>query len=127
MHNIKQAFQIAKQNFCGWRKNPRIYMTFILAAILCIMLSNQIISHAVKYETILQIFEPFIWTYGDATHVMLSSLLLMLLFADMPFINQSTPYWLIRTKRSVWLAGQIIYVVFTTVIYNLFHNSILMG
>lgn len=120
MHNIKQAFQIAKQNFCGWRKNPRIYMTFILAAILCIMLSNQIISHAVKYETILQIFEPFIWTYGDATHVMLSSLLLMLLFADMPFINQSTPYWLIRTKRSVWLAGQIIYVVFTTVIYNLF-------
>ena len=107
MHNIKQAFQIAKQNFCGWRKNPRIYMTFILAAILCIMLSNQIISHAVKYETILQIFEPFIWTYGDATHVMLSSLLLMLLFADMPFINQSTPYWLIRTKRSVWLADYL--------------------
>ena len=26
-----------------------------------------------KYETILQVFEPFIWTYGDASSVMLSS------------------------------------------------------
>lgn len=52
-------------------------MTFILAAILCLMLSDQIISHAIKYETILQVFEPFIWTYGDASSVMLSSLLLI--------------------------------------------------
>lgn len=95
-------------------------MTFILAAVLCLMLSDQIISHAIKYETILQVFEPFIWTYGDASSVMLSSLLLILLFADMPFISQATPYWLIRTKRKVWLAGQIIYVILATMIYNIF-------
>ena len=70
-----------------------------------------------KYETILQVFEPFIWTYGDASSVMLSSLLLILLFADMPFISQATPYWLVRTKRKIWLAGQIIYVILATVIY----------
>ena len=69
------------------------------------MLSDQIISHAIKYETILQVFEPFIWTYGDASSVMLSSLLLILLFADMPFISQATPYWLVRTKRKIWLVG----------------------
>lgn len=120
MRDIKQAFQIAGQNFTGWKKNPRIWMTFVLALVLCLMLSDQVISQAVKYETILQILEPFIWTYGDATSVMLSSLLLVLLFADMPFISQATPYWLIRIKRNVWLAGQIIYVVLTTVIYNLF-------
>lgn len=95
-------------------------MTFILAAVLCLMLSDQIISRAIKYETILQVFEPFIWTYGDASSVMLSSLLLILLFADMPFISQATPYWLVRTKRKVWLAGQIIYVILATVIYNIF-------
>lgn len=120
MYDIKQAFLISKQNFCGWKKNPRIWMTFVLALVLCLMLSDQVISQAVQYETILQVFEPFVWTYGDATSVMLSSLLLVLLFADMPFVNQATPYWLIRTSRSVWLAGQIIYVVLTTVIYNLF-------
>lgn len=89
MRDIKQAFWIAGQNFYGWKKSPRIWMTFILAAILCLMLSDQIISHAIKYETILQVFEPFIWTYGDASSVMLSSLLLILLFADMPFISQA--------------------------------------
>ena len=76
MRDIKQAFWIAGQNFYGWKKSPRIWMTFILAAILCLMLSDQIISHAIKYETILQVFEPFIWTYGDASSVMLSSLFL---------------------------------------------------
>lgn len=118
MHDIKQAFLIARQNFCGWRYSLRIWMTFVLEFVLCLMLSDQILSQAVRYETPLQIFEPFIWTYGDAASVMLSSLLLILLFADMPFINQATPYWLIRTKRSVWLAGQMIYVVLTTIIYN---------
>ena len=73
MRDIKQAFWIAGQNFYGWKKSPRIWMTFILAAILCLMLSDQIISHAIKYETILQVFEPFIWPYGDASSVMLSS------------------------------------------------------
>ena len=50
MRDIKQAFWIAGQNFYGWKKSPRIWMTFILAAILCLMLSDQIISHAIKYE-----------------------------------------------------------------------------
>ena len=109
---------IARQNFCGWKSSLRIWMTFALEFVLCLMLSDQILSQAIRYETPLQILEPFIWTYGDASSVMLSSLLLILLFADMPFISQATPYWLIRTKRSVWLAGQIIYVVLTTVIYN---------
>lgn len=118
MHDMKQAFLIARQNFCGWKSNLRIWMTFALEFVLCLMLSDQILSQAVRYETPLQILEPFIWTYGDAASVMLSSLLLILLFADMPFISQATPYWLIRTKRSVWLAGQIIYVVLTTIIYN---------
>lgn len=125
MRDIRQAFQIAGQNFSGWKRSPRIWMTFLLALVLCLMLSNQVISHAVQYESVLQILEPFIWTYGDATSVMLSSLLLVLLFADMPFVSQVTPYWLVRTKRSVWLAGQVIYLVLATVIYNLFLLAVL--
>ena len=120
MRDIKQIFQIAKQNFTGWRKNPRIWMTFALAFVLCLMLSDQVISQAVRYETPLQIVEPFVWTYGDASSVMLSSLLLVLLFADMPFVSQATPYWLIRSKRRIWLMGQVVYVVLATIIYNLF-------
>ena len=56
MGEIRQAFCIAKQNFSGWGRNPRIWLTFILAAVLCLMLSDQIISQAVRYETSMQTF-----------------------------------------------------------------------
>lgn len=120
MRGIRQAFQLAGQNFSGWKRSPRIWMTFLLALVLCLMLSDQILSHAQRYETILQIAEPFIWTYGDGASVMLFSLVLVLLFADMPFVNQQTPYSLVRTTRNIWLAGQIVYVISAVVIYNLF-------
>ena len=120
MRDIRQIFQLAGQNFFGWKRNPRIGMTFLLAFVLCLLLSDEVLTYSRRYETSLQILEPFIWTYGDAASVMLSSLLLVLLFADMPFVNQETPYRLIRTKRSVWLAGQLVYVIAATVLYNLF-------
>ncbi len=120
MRDIRQTFQLAGQNFSGWKRNPRIVITFLLAFVLCLLLSDEVLSYSLRYETPLQILEPFIWTYGDSSSVMLSSLLLVLLFADMPFVNQETPYRLIRTKRSVWLAGQIVYVTAVAVLYNLF-------
>lgn len=120
MRDIRQIFQLAGQNFSGWKRNPRIVMTFLLAFVLCLLLSDEVLTYSRRYETSLQILEPFIWTYGDAMSVMLSSLLLVLLYADMPFVNQETPYRLIRTKRSVWLAGQLVYVIAATILYNLF-------
>ena len=84
------------------------------------MLTNQILEQAQTFQTPVQMFEPLIWTFGDAQSVMLSSLLLLLLFADMPFVNQMTPYWLIRTKRSVWMASQILYVILATCLYTVF-------
>ena len=42
MRDIKQIFQIAKQNFTGWRKNPRIWMTFALAFVLCLIVSDAV-------------------------------------------------------------------------------------
>ncbi len=120
MDKIRQIFQIAVWNFYGWNRNLRVWMTFLLTVVLCLMLSDEVLSYSRQYETALQLLEPFIWTYGDASSVMLSSLLLILLFADIPFITQVTPYELIRTKRSIWLAGQMVYVILTTLIYNIF-------
>ncbi|MDO5362271.1 MAG: hypothetical protein Q4F03_06420 [Eubacteriales bacterium] len=120
MRDIRQIFQLAGQNFSGWKRNSRMVIIFLLSFVLCLLLSDEILSYSRQYETPLQILEPFIWTYGDASSVMMSSLLLILLFADIPFVNQEVPYRLIRTKRSVWLAGQIVYVIAATTLYNLF-------
>lgn len=120
MFEIRQSLGVVKQNFFGWKRNPRILLTFLGALILCLLLSDEVLSHTQQYETSLQMLEPYIWTYGDAKSVLLSSLLLIVLFADMPFVNQATSYQLVRMKRRVWLIGQILYVILSIVIYNLF-------
>ena len=43
------------------------------------MLSDQMLTRAQTYEAAIQIFEPFIWTFGDTESVLLSTLLLLVL------------------------------------------------
>lgn len=68
----------------------------------------------------MQLAEPFLLTFGDADSILLASLLLVLLFCDMPFLSPQTPYFLFRTSRRVWLAGQLLYVVLATTVYMIF-------
>ena len=107
-------------NFRHWHKKPRIFITFALAFILCFLLSGKAVGLAREYETTLQIGEAFIWTFGDGNSIMLSSLLLVLLFGDMPFLSSGTPFYLIRMDRKTWLRGQGLYIVLATVLYMTF-------
>ena len=117
---IRKIGLIAGQNFSGWHRNARIWLTFALGLVLCLMLSDQMLTRAQTYDASIQIFEPFIWTFGDAESVLLSTLLLLVLFADMPFIDQAAPYRLVRTTRGIWLAGQMVYVALAVMVYDLF-------
>lgn len=117
MYSIYQAFAVAKYDFNSWRKNPRIVLTFALALVLCFLLSDKAVQFAKSQGTTMQIVEAFVWTFGDSNSILLSSLLMMLLFADMPFLSPITPYYLMRVSRKTWLAGQFIYIVLATFIY----------
>ena len=120
MFRIRQMFSVAAYNFRSWRRNPRIIITFALAFILCFLLSDKVVKFAKEYKTTMQIVEAFVWTFEDGNSVLLSSLLLILLFADMPFITTGTPLYLLRIDRKTWLAGQMLYITMTTGLYMLF-------
>ncbi len=120
MKRLRQVFSVTAFNFRKWHKNPRIYITFLLAFILCFLLSDKAVRFARLYGTSMQIAEPFVWTFGDANSILLSSLLLLLLFADMPFISSATPFYLMRTDRKTWILGQGVYVILSTFIYLVF-------
>ncbi|MCH5344546.1 MAG: hypothetical protein J1E64_10950 [Acetatifactor sp.] len=117
---IKQSMAVAGYNFRQWHKNSRIILTFFLSFILCFLLSDKAVQFAEKYDTTMQILEPFIWTFGDSNSILLSSLMLLLLFADMPFISSGTPFYLVRIDRKTWLLGQSLYIVAATFIYLVF-------
>lgn len=120
MFKGKQVLSVASCNFRQWRREPRVLITFALAFILCFLLSDKAVRFAHEYGTTMQIAEAFIWTFGDSNSILLSSLLLVLLFADMPFINAGTPFYLMRINRKIWLIGQALYIVLATGIYLVF-------
>jgi len=120
MNKPKQILAVTAYNFRQWIKNPRIIITFCLAFVLCFLLSDKAVQFAREYETSMQIVEAFVWTFGDANSILLSSLLLLLLFADMPFLSNGTPFYLMRIDRKTWLAGQALYVSLATTIYLVF-------
>ena len=117
---LRKVFAVAAYDFRQWRRNPRIVLCFCLAFILCFLLSDKAVRFSRTYGSIMQILEPFIWTFGDANSILLSSLLLILLFADMPFISAGTPFMLLRIDRKTWVLGQALYIVAATTVYLLF-------
>ena len=120
MKTIKRSLSVAGYNFRQWHKNPRIFITFALAFILCFLLSDKAVKFAEEYGTTMQLVEAFVWTFGDSKSILLSSLLLVLLFADMPFLSSGTPFYLVRIDRKTWLLGQAVYIAAATAIYLVF-------
>ena len=117
---LSEVSAAVRYNFQMWRGNIRVALTFMLAFILCFLLSDKAASFAYSAGTVMQAFEPFIWTFGDANSVLMISLLLILLFADMPYLDAGAPYYLVRMRRRSWAWGQVIYVVLATFIYMVF-------
>lgn len=117
---LRQIIAVTAYNFRQWRRNPRIVLCFCLAFILCFLLSDKAVRFSRTYGNIMQILEPFIWTFGDANSILLSSLLLVLLFADIPFISAETPFMLLRVDRKTWVLGQALYIIAATTVYLLF-------
>lgn len=120
MKAIRQAFSIAGYNFRLWRGNPRIIVTFLLSFILSFLLTDKAVTFAIDHNTTMQLVEVFIWSYGDSNSILLSSVLLVLLFADMPFLSSGTPLYLVRTRRRTWITGQVIYILSATAVYLVF-------
>lgn len=120
MEKVKQITAAVRCNFLGFFKNPRIIITFLFSFILCFFLSDRAMMVAEYYESPMQAAEPFIWTFGDSVSILLCSLLLILLFMDLPKLSPFTPYMLVRTKKSRWLLSQFIYIFLATVLYMVY-------
>ncbi len=114
---MKQIMAVVRWNFLGFLKNPRIIITFLFSFILCFFLSNNAMEVAEYFDSPMQAAEPFIWTFGDSVSILLCSLLLILLFIDLPKLSPFTPYMLVRMNKGRWLFAQFIYIFLVTVLY----------
>lgn len=116
MNNIKICFSIATNNIRKWSANPRIYVLLILM----IMFSWHYVSPYVSaaktlgYRVTPWIFPHMVNYFNLQRFIMLG---LILLFCDAPFMDNTQPYVIIRSKKTTWAIGQIIYIALATAIY----------
>ncbi|MDD3796029.1 MAG: hypothetical protein PHE06_08695 [Lachnospiraceae bacterium] len=115
---MRQILAVVRYNFMGFFKSSKVIFSFLLGFVLCYLLSSQVMTVIEAYQTPVQAAEPFLWTFGDTTAILLSSLLLMLLFSDLPKMSPASPYQLLRMTKKKWLAGQFCYVILVTALYT---------
>lgn len=74
MYKIRQIGLVAAANFRRWRRNSQIVLAFALGFVVCFLLSDKVLVFAKEHDTIVQVLEPFIWTFGDANSILVISL-----------------------------------------------------
>lgn len=118
MADIRQAYHICIDALRRCMVNPRIYISLILV----IVLMQPLISPIGKFAEWAEIpSSPWLFPFL-AQHYYIQTIMLfgvVLLFCDAPFINEGTPYLLIRAGRKNWFWGQIGYIFFASLIYFL--------
>lgn len=117
MAKLRQICITAMANFSRWPRSPQIWLAFGLGFVACFLLSGKVVDFVQRQDTLLQLFEPFIWTFGDANSILLISLCLLLLFADLPNLDNEVPLFLVRTSRFCWMAGQLVYLALATCLF----------
>ena len=117
---FRQIWIMTAAGFRRWRRSPQIWLAFGLGFVACFLLTDKTVRFAQEHQTVMQMCEPFIWTFGDAKSILLISLCLLLLFSDMPQLGAEVPLLLIRTTRRRWMASQILYLALSTLIFTVF-------
>lgn len=119
MDKINKVFLIAVYHIRKWAANPRVY----LIALMILLYLHSILSPVVSFcmqggYTV----SPFLFPYilSHTTSVMIFFFGIVLLFCDAPFVELDQPYLILRSGRTTWLWGQMLYIVMGSLIYIAF-------
>ena len=109
---------ICRQNFRKWATDYRVWIVGIFLLILVRIFTRGITELCRMTDTpVTPWIFPLLFT---GYNKLLLFLPLLLLFCNAPFIDDNQPYILIRSGRSAWCAGQILYILAGTGLYFLF-------
>lgn len=119
MNCLKTVFRISAQNFRKWQTDYRIWTIAVFLLVLTLMYAEDFktVANYLNNAAPVWIF-PFMYTSSSAK--VLFTLPVILLFCDAPFIDKNQMFMMMRTSRTKWICGQIIYIISAGGIYYFF-------
>ena len=119
MKKFKIISAIARQNIRKWSSNYRVWMIAVILLIFVHSYTKEIGFFAGKLGLKMSAW-IFPFLYMERYMKLLFFFPIILLFCDAPFIDNNQPYIILRSKRTAWSIGQIIYIFAANIIYFLF-------
>lgn len=118
--NLRSIISCTLTNYRKWLVDPKMYTLIVLMIVFSIWNFSGIYDYAKVVG-----FGVSPWIFS---HILIFPIAMpiygsfaVLLFSNAPFIDKHTPFLMIRTGRISWLIGQLIYIVFTSILYTVFH------
>lgn len=121
--NMKNVFLCSLINYKKWLVDIKIYTLFTLILVFSIWNFSGIYEYArvVGFGV-----SPWIFPHILITPIAMPiyGCFAMLLFSNAPFIDRHMPFLIARTGRLTWVLGQLLYILFTSLLYTIIHYVI---
>lgn len=117
--SIDKIFQVAKNEYVKWIYNPRIIIFVVLYMFLYDYIIEEMLHAADKMDSLLMIYEPFIAMTNSEMLIMVIPAVFIVLISDFPRTDGNTMFYIMRTGKTNWLLGQILFALAATVTYLL--------
>lgn len=116
---VKNVFRIAAQNFRKWQTDYRIWTIAFFLITMTLIYTDDVkqVADFHGYDMPIWIF-PFL--YSQFYTKVVFTIPVILMFCDAPFVDKNQIFIMMRTSRTNWLCGQILYIVLASGIYYLF-------
>lgn len=126
--SIKCILAVARSEYIKWITNPRVIIVPVLLVFMRILAVEPLLTRAAKLGADLERMEPFVAIGNSGMLVMLMPCVFLVLISDYPKVTGNTLFFLQRTGRFNWFAGQLVFLMMTILTYLgvVFGGSLLM-
>ena len=116
---VSRVFRISIQNFRKWKTDYRIWMIAIVVLLLIHSYMNEI-NRAAEVLQLPQTLWNYPFMYTGTYEKLQFTLPLLFIFCDAPFLDSNQLFVTIRSGKTQWCLGQVLYIVMTSAVYYLF-------
>lgn len=111
------CFKVLIEKILNLFCNVRFYISLIIGIIIFLNNSFDLYDLSISTNTSIGIFDGFIYCSANELVATLMFFCMIILFADIPFDNESTTYLLFRIQREKYIIANIMYIIFSILFY----------
>lgn len=117
--NLRCVFSIALRNIRSWAQNFRMLMLLLLLCVSVSQFCSEIndFSLSIGAQTNILGILPYMYSSNKPYFRLIIQLGIILMFSNAPFRNENSLFCVIRAGYKKWCIGQILYIVFASLIY----------